>query len=189
MKSIWSKQLGNETRNSLEMFQIISLEILKRRNKRKEPCTVESDNFDQLILKSHLEKIGCRAPYISHYPDFTICNTKAGIKKAYFNGWALQKYYANSPCQEMTTIDYYSDNTAVRSNRKTYAIWVSYPFKGKIITQLREVDAQTLVGNIGGYIGLFLGKPLFSFNTTLCRFYEIILNSIHFISKKPCLFI
>ena len=35
---------------------------------------------------------------------------------------------------------------------------VTYPSKGKTITQLQEVDAHALIGNIGGYIGLFLGK-------------------------------
>ena len=167
LKSIWPKHLENGVQNTIEMFQITSLEALKRRNKRKEPCTTAWKNFDQLVLKRHLEKVGCRPPYISQYPDFPMCNTEADNKKAYFNGWGLQKVYADDPCQEMPTIDFNSEDTPAAPNITTYEIWVSYPFKGKIITQLREVDAQTLVGNIGGYIGLFLGKPLFSFKIIL----------------------
>ena len=34
---------------------------------------------------------------------------------------------------------------------------IQYPQKAKIITQSRAVDGNALIGNIGGYIGLFLG--------------------------------
>ena len=43
-------------------------------------------------------------------------------------------------------------------NIDAYHILIFYPVKGKVITQLKEVDAHSLIGNIGGYIGLFLGK-------------------------------
>ena len=42
-----------------------------------------------------------------------------------------------------------------------YIIQVYFPAKGKTITQLQDVDVHTLIGNIGGYIGLFLGKLRF----------------------------
>ena len=180
LKQIWPKTLAKGKWNVVEIFQITSLEVLKRRNKPKEPCTDEWNSFDQLVLKKHLESVGCRTPYISQYPAFPICNTKTEAKKAYFNGWSLQKYYTNDPCQEMPTIDYTRQTTPVRTqNIKTYNLWVSYPFKGKIITQQREVDAQTLVGNIGGYIGLFLGKLSLYFITTHCYFYERFVYSCH----------
>ena len=35
---------------------------------------------------------------------------------------------------------------------------VSYPNEWKIIRQSQAVDVHALIGNIGGYIGLFLGK-------------------------------
>ena len=37
---------------------------------------------------------------------------------------------------------------------------VQYPEEIKIITQSKEVDVHALIGNIGGYIGLFLGNLL-----------------------------
>ena len=37
---------------------------------------------------------------------------------------------------------------------------VVYPDDVKIITQSKEVDVHSLIGNIGGYIGLFLGKDI-----------------------------
>ena len=38
-----------------------------------------------------------------------------------------------------------------------FTLTIGYPRQVKIITQSRAVDVNALVGNIGGYIGLFLG--------------------------------
>ena len=40
-------------------------------------------------------------------------------------------------------------------------IYVSYPDKWKIVTQSQLVDIHALIGNVGGYIGLFLGEMLY----------------------------
>ena len=90
-----------------------------------------------------------------------MCNTQKEIRKAYYDGWSLEKRYAEDPCQEMRTIDFKSNSVRLSEGtptRSKYQIIVVYPFKAKIITQLQEVDVHTLIGNIGGYIGLFLGK-------------------------------
>ena len=39
-----------------------------------------------------------------------------------------------------------------------WRIAISYPDDLRIIQQSKEVDAHSLVGNIGGYVGLFLGN-------------------------------
>ena len=44
---------------------------------------------------------------------------------------------------------------------KTWYIIINYPEEVKIITQSQDVDVHSLIGNIGGYLGLFLGKPIF----------------------------
>ena len=38
---------------------------------------------------------------------------------------------------------------------------INYPEEVKTITQSQDVDVHSLIGNIGGYLGLFLGKPIF----------------------------
>ena len=37
-------------------------------------------------------------------------------------------------------------------------IFIGFPHEVKIITQSRAIDFDALIGNIGGYIGLFLGN-------------------------------
>ena len=51
-----------------------------------------------------------------------------------------------------------SMNMITVSNGTSPKLLISYPDKIKVITQLKSVDAHMLIGNIGGYIGLFLGN-------------------------------
>ena len=47
-----------------------------------------------------------------------------------------------------------------QESRDTFwTIRIEYPEEVKIITQTKDVDVHSLIGNIGGYLGLFLGKP------------------------------
>ena len=44
-------------------------------------------------------------------------------------------------------------------------IWrftIVYPEHLRVITQSKEVDIHSLIGNIGGYLGLFIGKAKFN---------------------------
>ena len=69
------------------------------------------------------------------------------------------KYFA-PPCLEMSNV--VSSMTILSESNVTSPIMViSYPEKIKVITQLKSVDAHSLIGNIGGYIGLFLGNIFF----------------------------
>ena len=45
-----------------------------------------------------------------------------------------------------------------KNGRFSPQIYIMYPDKIKIISQVKSIDAHSLIGNIGGYIGLFLGR-------------------------------
>ena len=68
--------------------------------------------------------------------------------------------YIEPPCQEMPYIDYKHSMIKTYYNATEYLLWFYYPHKTKFIAQSQDVDAHSLIGNIGGYIGLFLGKFL-----------------------------
>ena len=156
--TIWQKKERNGIfYNNHEFIQITSIELLKRRKKRYEKCTTQWYRFDDLVLKHHVEKVGCRAPYVSQFAEFPLCKTQNGMKKSVYGGWSLQKEYLKDPCQEMPNIDFKHSSLKTYS-LNVFSLQIGFPLKGKIITQLQEVDAHSLIGNIGGYIGLFLGK-------------------------------
>ena len=155
--SIWQKENGTKA----IMFPMSSVDVLIRRNKRNARCNDQWSSYDSQVLRKHIEKFGCRPPYISQHLEFPMCKSKEEIQRAYFDGWSLANNYSFVPCQEMPTMDFKSFVVKRGEHFKRYTITVYFPTKGKTITQLQEVDVHTLIGNIGGYIGLFLGN---SFN-------------------------
>ena len=60
------------------------------------------------------------------------------------------------PCQVMPRITH---DVAKGLNPMNKEFWlnIQYPRRAKIVTQSPAVDTNALIGNIGGYIGLFLG--------------------------------
>ena len=156
LQNVWP----NSTKRP-ELFQITLFEILKRRNTNKNPCSTEWDVHDELVMKRHLENNGCRAPYHTMLKSLPVCDTKDKMKNVIFHEWGQQSTYVKVPCQEMPYIDY--KHTSMEFNLDYYLIMFYYPRKAKYITQSREIDGHSLIGNIGGYIGLFLGKFLLLF--------------------------
>ena len=55
-------------------FKLQQIEILKRRNKRNDPCITDDYNFDQVFLDDYLEKVGCKAPYQRTSKNLKICD-------------------------------------------------------------------------------------------------------------------
>jgi hypothetical protein len=154
LKAIWPYP---EEGISPEEFEILSIKTVMQRNKRNEPCFLDWMSYDTLLLKKHLENVGCRAPYHKTYDTFPICNTVEQMKKSYLDMWSLPLDYQLMPCQYMTTVPYrHSKELSFKPN--SFTIIVTYPSNVKTVKQSQAVDVHALIGNIGGYIGLFMGN-------------------------------
>lgn len=71
-----------------------------------------------------------------------------------------------SPCQNIENLSYdYSEKSGVDSRRDArLMVLVHFPNrKFRQITHVQEYDIESMVGNIGGYIGLFLGYSFLHF--------------------------
>ena len=139
----------------MDMFLITSIEVLKRRNKHNNPCLVDWKHFDGLVLHKHLQTVGCSAPYQN--TDFPVCTSQEKIQESHYEVIDVRQKYYPEPCQEISNIIYKFQKIPHWSNESILTVAVLYPDKMKIVTQQRKVDYQVLIGNIGGYIGLFLG--------------------------------
>ena len=149
---IWKS--SNES--SATMFMITTMEVLKRRNKNKEPCLSDWKTYDDLLLNKHLERVTCRTPY-QNTPK-PICATKREMLKSIYEFSVDRRANYPEPCQEISKIDYQHTVTTYSNEEKILQLVVVIPQKIRLITQSQSVDVQALIGNIGGYIGLFLGK-------------------------------
>ena len=77
--------------------------------------------------------------------------------------WLLPRGYHLVPCQDILDIPYRHSEVSLPLNKtKGFTIIVSYPSNNvKTVRQSQAVDVHTLIGNIGGYIGLFMGNSNF----------------------------
>ena len=142
-------------------FIFNEVKILKRRNKRTETCMQDFEKYDTHLLNSHLETIGCKAPYQKTERNFSICSSKENMKQAVVD---LNNVWGNSdilkpPCISMEDIRYTFNEYDVDWKGSDW-FWISYTFLNTFmeIVQVRAVDVQTVIGNAGGYVGLFIGK-------------------------------
>ena len=168
---IWH-QPGNESNR--DIFDIISFEILKRRNKKNEQCLSEWRLYDDLILESHMKKMKCKAPYQKPFNNLKPCGTAFDMKRSIYNGHYDRGNAFERPCQEMPTITYkhlFHYNPIPENETKKFRFFLQYPRRGKVITQSRAIDGQSLIGSIGGYIGLLLGMQLRYFSVSSTRKY------------------
>ena len=145
-------------------FGIKMIEVLRRRNKNNKPCIPKSKSYDSVVMESALNEAGCRAPYQTSFKHFPFCKGREKIKMSMLV--AERKFHMNDiypPCEEIVDIEYnyseleYSPETLIEWDQNFIVLAVGIPDKIKIIQHSREISFHALVGNTGGYIGLFLG--------------------------------
>ena len=139
------------------------VEFLKSRKKHNRNCMEDWKVYDESVLKKHIEKNGCVAPYHMPYNSYLMCRNQTELKKYLYELRKVRETYSPPACHRISKIS---------TNRKGYSyrkeelkhhsdLWlVSINYENhwiKIIQQSKEVDIHSLIGNIGGYVGLFLG--------------------------------
>lgn len=145
------------TRTSYKMkFALTNVDVLMRRNKRSLPCMDHID-YDQQIFNHHAEKIGCKPPYLNVLGNFSTCISKDKIREGYFD-YGLIRESLKQSCRSLQNINSRLDERDVVT--KEGGFWIEFfpPDAFKEIIQVQAVDIHSLIGNCGGYIGLFCGK-------------------------------
>lgn len=151
VQNVWAKK-----KKRAEIFQITSLDVVTRRNTKENPCLLNWKKYDECVMIQHFKTAGCRAPYHIKYKYISICSTKEEMEKASKNVFGLKM---DAPCHEMPYIDFkYNFANGVFGRPDGYMLYFNYPLKAKFVTNSKDVDVHSLLGNVGGYIGLFLGK-------------------------------
>ena len=131
-------------------------EVLNKRNSRNRQCSKFSESYGTMILDEHLERKSCRPPYIKQNMSIELCSNKEKIKESKFNYEAPDEMKIDNPCQRVSQTMLDMKSTKKRGQDK-WTLSIYYPKEFKIIEQFKEVDIHSLIGNIGGYLGLFMG--------------------------------
>ena len=109
------------------------------------------------MTERHIDEVKCRPPYLMEPKNYRICNTQEEIKRSTFGIEIRFKKGYIKPCLGMSKVDFQYSTDSSELNETWFSIGVVYPEQIKVISQSQAVDFHSLVGNIGGYIGLFLG--------------------------------
>ena len=162
---IWD---GDEKISSMTAFKITTMEIIIRRNRPSSQCFTGWKHFDDSVFEKYNQESTCTVPY--QKGNQSVCNTSKEMVDSKYSMNELRNKYFPEPCLEMSNLissmNIYeisngaspSMNIYEISNGTSHQLYVNYPDKIKVITQHKSVDAHMLIGNIGGYIGLFLGN-------------------------------
>ena len=145
------------------VLSINDIEVIKSRNSRNRRCTPydKMRKFDDMVREKHIQASKCRAPYLRPFQDFLTCNTRESLKTSIYKYRNVRSKYYPASCQRLSKISY-EKTDKYDDKESNWALAILYPDYIRIITQSKEVDIHALVGNIGGYIGLFLGNNFIS---------------------------
>ena len=153
-QSTWISSF-NKSDNYVRSIYVGYVEVLKRRNKANYPC--HASRSDKHAIERAVKEIGCRPRYIKLESHEKVCtsaeNTTAFENELHKKESCHQKTPA---CESIKSMyDWYKEMD--RPNRGRRKVSLSFYFVDdyfKVITYLKAYSTESLIGNIGGYIGM-----------------------------------
>ena len=187
VESNWGKK-GPKTEYTMK-FEIQNILVMKRRNKFGENCEIDWNQNDKILINKMLEDIECTLPHWMINTTYPICQGEQ-LKKIGHMFYRLR--HNTPPCQTIEKILYtYEEAEGLENYDETIAeskkqLGIRYEFRDIFqimltfqgttymeITQIRAYDGQSLIGNAGGYVGLFLGSALIQLPSAIQYFFNL----------------
>ena len=162
-------------------FKIENTLVLRRRNKEKVPCNTDWKHDDDMIYSKLFSKASCIPPYWkgSNLKNLPNCTTKEQMKEIYNSAIKIKTSPDHPPpCQQIEKIIYFFDefdwliddwisqtdnsynNGKSNLTKKDSIFEVLLNFLDGTYMEIHNAKAYDrwhLIGNVGGFIGLFLG--------------------------------
>ena len=161
-------------------FDIETVETVTRRNKHSQRCIENWKQHDDLVHLEIMQNVHCRPV---HWNDNSLKLPICSDSKVYldldknFFGPQESSQHIPVPCKTIEKIysshkfDYASFSNAEDFLSSQYTLSVNFQTKNYMkIEQIRAIDFQSVVGNIGGYLGLFIGCSLLQVPKMICDF-------------------
>ena len=163
-KSDWKELFnGNDMNKDITLqINVENMRVINYRNKPDNPCHADWLNDDQKIYEQMYQEIGCHAPYLDGEDNKCI----GQIKMINWSDTLTRFHHTPSsmdifPCRVIRNLRY-SPKIDVREGyqKDLISVAVRYPEYYMEIEHIKEYTLEGLVGNAGGYLGLFLGYAL-----------------------------
>ena len=167
-KYSWRKQTKNHGHYTMD-FKLQNIMVMNQRDKPNKPCNKNWRNDDRVIMRNVMNRIGCRPPHWKIEINLPNCSKKEELKQFYYLDLSDQ----NPPCKGIQKVlysyedldylvNYWFDHSKETNGNNTFfniMIEFADPYFMEI-KHVRSFSAQSLIGNAGGYVGLFTGYAL-----------------------------
>ena len=176
-RSDWPIRKGNSSKSYVMKFEVKDVEVMRSRDKWKERCLPGVQNIDLMRSEYYFNRLKCKPPYwnaISN-PNLTACSHKEDMKKLHDD--FLEHRFSNNlkqhvPCNNLEKLhfDYFEFDVKEEIDPHIIISVVFVDVKFREIMSIRAFDIQSLFGNIGGYVGIFIGYALLQVPEQLVKF-------------------
>ena len=152
------------------------IETINYRNLLSSPCHSDWLNDDENILRDMAWDIGCVPPYFRHDVDGPACTGQKQLIRWRDN---LTRFHHTPsikkmiPCRVIRSQRFTSKISTEAGNKKNvFYVVVRYPEYYMEIKHVRQYNFESLIGNAGGYLGLFLGYALLQLPACIAMAYS-----------------
>ena len=187
-KWLWPKR-ENSGQSYTMKFQIQQVDVIRYRNKRQRICIEGSPKYDEDIIQEVVRQIGCNPRHWNVIENLSKCSKHEDVKnmdsmKNLRSLDRLQGIYQNVsqgvlPCQMIKNLMYSYDDMDignVKIRNKTHVrIHIEVWFMDSSFKEIKLVAAynfESLIGDGGGYLGLFLGYAIWNVPGSLEHFFR-----------------
>ena len=165
--------------NKLLSFEILLGTVVRTRSTGPNPCFSESNLYDKYLLQFASNEIGCIPSYwkrlLHGLSDLRECVSQKQLQTAYDHimHWPkLIDKYGIGPCDRISQSAVWNwqdldkgqlqDYSLANGSRKEI-VPIRFYYQDDYyqeIEYLPDLDVETLISNIGGFVGIFLGVSL-----------------------------
>ena len=170
-KSMWKPT--NYTRFTME-FNIQNVVVLKQRRTFRKSCNPDWKRNDEKILTRTVERVGCRPIFFPLNVSMPVCKNSSQALEQLND--IVKKI---RPCKRIEKVlysfnEYYNNINGADHGvgEETDVFLFSFMFQGSTFTEIEQIRAynfQSLIGNAGGYVGLFLGAAISQIPSAILR--------------------
>ena len=176
-KYVWKERYSYSSDYLTMRFKIQKLEVMKHRKTKTSQCNIKLRENDQRKMLGKIGEVGCKPPWWKEIEDFPVCRSKEKLKM--FTKFNVTNYVP--ACQSIQKILYtYQEFEIVEDWTQEWLDEVHNLFEVMLefqdatymeIHQVRSYSIQDVVGDVGGYLGLFLGFAILQIPEFLFRVY------------------
>ena len=165
-KYIWKDRDANSSDWLTMRFKMQKVEVIRNRETAKQSCNVNWTNDDESIMLEKIKTVGCKPSYWKVDTEIPTCTSQKEMKM--FAAFNTSHY--KPPCKSIQNILYsYEEKESLEDlafgwgNDADKIFQVLLQFTDGTYMEIQQVRGYGLgdaVGDIGGYLGLFLGFAL-----------------------------